>query len=293
MDKVMKENNAKELGYYFDVIARNSYTVEDVKKSEIFESFSEALYRFLRDNVFTTCSNASLLRSLEKILGHDIAADLCLEAFGKLFAVIKQGKNEGNIRLNVIFKKNRSFWEGNIHDFVQKNILLDSFKRHIPDSLDRPIYDDDASDKVLGDILPSRENIEEDVLFGFAFQQLLKALLVDELTAKPVSVAYIGFLNNLADNKANKTQRFVHLLCTETPEDIVRDTITKFVNEFNIDISDTNQNMNFDFKNFKINYNDFRRYTVHIDSGKLPSHLSKEIHKEKQRIRKEYEFLFR
>lgn len=177
MDKVMKENNAKELGYYFDVIARNSYTVEDVKKSEIFESFSEALYRFLRDNVFTTCSNASLLRSLEKILGHDIAADLCLEAFGKLFAVIKQGKNEGNIRLNVIFKKNRSFWEGNIHDFVQKNILLDSFKRHIPDSLDRPIYDEDASEKALGDILPSGENIEKDVLFGFVFSSFLKALI--------------------------------------------------------------------------------------------------------------------
>lgn len=293
MDKVMKENNAKELGYYFDVIARNSYTVEDVKKSEIFESFSEALYRFLRDNVFTTCSNASLLRSLEKILGHDIAADLCLEAFGKLFAVIKQGKNEGNIRLNVIFKKNRSFWEGNIHDFVQKNILLDSFKRHIPDSLDRPIYDEDASEKALGDILPSGENIEKDVLFGFAFQQLLKALLVDEMTARPVSVAYIGFLNNLADNKANKTQRFAHLLCTETPEDIVRDTITKFVNEFNIDISDTNQNMNFDFKNFKINYNDFRNHIEYMDLSKLTSHLSKEIHKEKQRIRKEYEFLFR
>lgn len=293
MNKITKENNAKELGYYFDVIARNSYTVEDVKKSEIFESFSEALYRFLRDNVFTTCSNASLLRSLEKILGHDIAADLCLEAFGKLFAVIKQGKNEGNIRLNVIFKKNRSFWEGNIHDFVQKNILLDSFKRHIPDSLDRPIYDEDASEKALGDILPSGENIEKDVLFGFAFQQLLKALLVDEMTARPVSVAYIGFLNNLADNKANKTQRFAHLLCTETPEDIVRDTITKFVNEFNIDISDTNQNMNFDFKNFKINYNDFRNHIEYMDLSKLTSHLSKEIHKEKQRIRKEYEFLLR
>ena len=217
-----------------------------------------------------------------------------MDALLNLFAEIKHGKNKGKVRLDMIFEKDRAYWEGTIFTFVHNNILLDLFKCYAPDSLDRLLYDDDdASDKALGDILPSGENIEEDVLFGFAFQQLLKALLVDEMTARPVSVAYIGFLNNLADNKANKTQRFAHLLCTETPEDIVRDTITKFVNEFNIDISDTNQNMNFDFKNFKINYNDFRNHIEYMDLSKLTSHLSKEIHKEKQRIRKEYEFLLR
>ena len=294
MNKITKENNAKELGYYFDIIERNAYTVEALKKSGIFEGFLEALYRFIADNVFNACSNRALLRSLEYRFGNDIAEDLQMDALLNLFAEIKHGKNKGKVRLDMIFEKDRAYWEGTIFTFVHNNILLDLFKYYAPDSLDRLLYDDDdASDKALGDILPSGENIEEDVLFGFAFQQLLKALLVDELTSKPVSVAYIGFLNNLADSKANKTQRFAHLLCTETPEDIVSDTITKFVNEFNIDITDANQNMNFDFTDLKINYNDFRRYTVHIDSGKLPSHLSKEIHKEKQRIRKEYEFLFR
>lgn len=293
MNKITKENNAKELGYYFDIIERNAYTVEALKKSGIFEGFLEALYRFIADNVFNACSNRALLRSLEYRFGNDIAEDLQMDALLNLFAEIKHGKNKGKVRLDMIFEKDRAYWEGTIFTFVHNNILLDLFKCYVPDSLDRLLYDDDdASDKALGDILPSGENIEEDVLFGFAFQQLLKALLVDEMTARPVSVAYIGFLNNLAEIKPIK-QRFAHLLCTETPEDIVRDTITKFVNEFNIDISDTNQNMNFDFKNFKINYNDFRNHIEYMDLSKLTSHLSKEIHKEKQRIRKEYEFLLR
>lgn len=32
MNKITKENNAKELGYYFDIIERNAYTVEALKK---------------------------------------------------------------------------------------------------------------------------------------------------------------------------------------------------------------------------------------------------------------------
>ena len=211
MNKITKENNAKELGYYFDIIERNAYTVEALKKSGIFEGFLEALYRFIADNVFNACSNRALLRSLEYRFGNDIAEDLQMDALLNLFAEIKHGKNKGKVRLDMIFEKDRAYWEGTIFTFVHNNILLDLFKCYVPDSLDRLLYDDDdASDKALGDILPSGENIEEDVLFGFAFQQLLKALLVDEMTARPVSVAYIGFLNNLAEIKPIK-RRDLHI----------------------------------------------------------------------------------
>ncbi len=213
------------------------------------------------------------------------------DAFLNLFAEIKHGKNKGKVRLDVIFEKDRAYWEGTIFTFVHDNILLDLFKCYAPDSLDRLLYDDDkASDKALGDILHSGENVEGEPFIKFTFQQLVRALLIDELTTKPVSVAYIGFLNNLADSKANKTQRFAHLLCTETPESVIVRTVSKFMNEFNIIESKLNDNVDFKSTYFKIGCNDFHKHVTDIEKESLPTYLSKEIHKEKQRIRKEYEF---
>ena len=108
MNKITKENNAKELGYYFDIIERNAYTVEALKKSGIFEGFLEALYRFIADNVFNACSNRALLRSLEYRFGNDIAEDLQMDALLNLFAEIKHGKNKGKVRLDMIFEKDLS-----------------------------------------------------------------------------------------------------------------------------------------------------------------------------------------
>lgn len=291
MNTVTKEKETKKLGYYFDIIAKNSYTVADIQKNAICDDFVEALYRFIADSVLNTRSNRALLRSLEYRFGNDIAEDLHMDALLKLFAEIKQGKNKGKIRLDVIFEADRSCWEGIIFTFVRNNILLDSFKHYTSDSLDRTPYGDEDSDTTIGELLTSGEDTAEDVLSHFTFQQLLYALLVGEMTAKPVSVAYIGLLNTLSDCKAGKVQRFADLLCAEAPEEVINITLTKFVNEFNI--ADISKNINFNTAAFKIDVNDFRRCTEHIGASKLPAYLSKVIYKEKLRIRSEYEFLLR